>query len=212
MSDLESKPENSAAPAGEGSAETVSTGAVSTGAVSTGAGPAEAPLRWIGAMEQPTTRAVYELSAPLIAAHGLVFVGVELAREGARTILWLFIDRPQGGVTIHDCARLSPEVSAALDVQDPLPNTAYELRVSSPGLDRPLMSDADFNRYAGRQVQIMLSTPLAGRRKFTGKIEGADEQVRILSDDGPHSLPLSQIQKARLRYDDTHLVRRSPKR
>ncbi len=113
-------------------------------------------------------------------------------------------DRPQGvarGVTIEDCARVSPEISAALDVEDPI-SEAYELRVSSPGLDRPLMSDEDFRRFVGREVMLQLSASSSGRRKFTGKIAHVEgDLVHLICSDGEFDIQLGTIQKARLRYE-----------
>lgn len=171
-----------------------------------------APRHWIGGALEPVPHAVAAIARPIVASHGLTLVGVELARDGARPVLWVYIDRPEGGVNIDDCARVSPEISAALDVDDPLPASAYELRVSSPGLDRPMMNDADFNRHAGREVLLQLGTPLAGRRKFTGVILSADEAVIVRCADGEHAVPLALIQKARLRYEDIGIGKRAPKR
>lgn len=183
-------------------------------AVETAAAPAErAPIHhWIGGANEPVPRAVSAVARPIIEGHGLELVGVELSRDGARAILWVYIDRPEGGVNIDDCARVSPEVSAALDVDDPLPETTYELRVSSPGIDRPMMNDADFNRHAGREVVLSLGTPLAGRRKFTGVIVSADASVTVRCADGEHVVPLVAIQKARLRYEDIDIGKRPRKR
>ncbi len=154
----------------------------------------------IGGALQPVPRIVRAAAQPIVDALGLSLVGVEVAHEGARTILWVFIDNPEG-VTIEDCARVSPELSAALDVDDPLP-AAYELRVSSPGLDRPLMSAQDFVQYAGQEAQLSLSTPLGGRRKFTGVLGGVEgDAVLIRCTDAEHRVPLSAIYRARLRYE-----------
>lgn len=157
----------------------------------------------IGSAMDPVPTKVRAAIEPIIEAFDLELLGVELAREGHRNILWVYLDHPDG-VTIDHCARVSPEVSAALDVEDPLPD-AYELRVSSPGLDRPLMSDRDFARFAGRDAQVQLSSPLGGRRKFTGEILGVDDDahVEIRCADGEHRLPLSAIHRARLRYEVT---------
>ncbi len=163
----------------------------------------------IGGALQPLHARVRTVATPIVNGLGLALVGVELLQEGRRPVLWVYIDRETAdgedgeseGVTIDDCARVSPELSAALDVDDPLPE-AYELRVSSPGLDRPLMSDEDFRRYAGREVQLQLLSPLAGRRKFTGEVIGTDnEQVSLRCADGEHEVPLNAIQRARLRFD-----------
>lgn len=165
--------------------------------------PSEAPPApeaiLIGGARQPVPMAVRRVAAPVVEGHGLSLIGVELAQEGARAVLWIYIDGPNG-VTIDDCARVSPELSAALDVEDPLPG-AYELRVSSPGLDRPLMSDADFRRFVGREVQVQLSTPISGRRRFTGTILGAHETVQLRCSDGEHQVPVAAIHKARLTID-----------
>lgn len=158
------------------------------------------PGRLIGGASQPIPTRVREAIEPVIGASELELLGVELGREGRRVILWVFIDHPDG-VTIDDCARISPEVSAALDVDDPIVE-AYELRVSSPGLDRPLFCEADFTQFAGEEVQIQLSTAQGGRRKFTGKIGALDEdRVALTCADGEHLIPLSSIHRARLRYE-----------
>jgi len=140
---------------------------------------------------------------PILEGHDLDLLGVELATEGNRTILWVYLDHPDG-ITIDHCARVSPEISAVLDVEDPIPGF-YELRVSSPGLDRPLMRGRDFEAHAGRDALIQLSTPIGGRRKFTGEILGLDDEhrVHIRCADDEHHLPLSAIHRARLRYELT---------
>ena len=157
----------------------------------------------IGSAMQPVPNRVRSAVEPIIEGSGLELVGIELGQEGHRTILWVFIDGPDG-VTINDCARVSPEVSAALDVEDPVVE-AYELRVSSPGLDRPLVKASDFDRFAGRATQVQLSTPLAGRRKFTGILAGlegpAGDAIRMNCSDGEHVIPLAYIHRARLRYE-----------
>jgi ribosome maturation factor RimP len=137
---------------------------------------------------------------PVIASFGLDLVGVELAQEGNRTILWVYIDHDDG-VTIDHCAQVSPEVSAAIDVEDPLAD-AYELRVSSPGLDRPLMSVQDFVTFAGEKAHLQLSTPLEGRRKFTGVLADVTEGgVGIDCPDGEHRVPIAYIKRARLLFE-----------
>jgi len=161
--------------------------------------PVASELILIGGARQPVPAAVRRIATPVVEGLGLFLLGAEIAQEGARTVLWIYIDGPEG-VTIDDCARVSPEVSAALDVDDPLPG-AYDLRVSSPGLDRPLMSDADFRRFIGREVQVQLSAPLSGRRKFTGIILGAGENVQLRCSDGEHTVPVAAIHKARLSID-----------
>jgi ribosome maturation factor RimP len=75
---------------------------------------------------------------------------MERAQEGRRVTLWVYLDHPEG-ITLDQCGEVSPEISAALDVVDPI-SEAYDLRVSSPGIQRPLMSDRDFTKYKGSNV------------------------------------------------------------
>ncbi len=138
---------------------------------------------------------------PIVTGLGLELVGVEFARDGARQVLWVFLDNPEGGLTLDDCTRAHPEISAVLDVEDPIAE-AYELRVSSPGLDRPLMSNVDFQRHAGREVIVQLGESHEGRRKFTGRIGATHETaVELLCQDGTFAVPLEKISKARLKFE-----------
>ena len=153
---------------------------------------------YIGGAQNPTIRRVREAVEPVIEIEGLSFVGAELGREGSRAILWIYIDK-NDGVSIDDCARVSPEVSAASDVDDPI-TERYEMRVSSPGLDRPLMTNEDFAAAISEDVSIQLATPMQGRRKFTGVIEAVTgAEVLVQCADGVHSVPLGYIQKARIK-------------
>jgi ribosome maturation factor RimP len=157
-------------------------------------------LSLIGAARRAVPARVRVAVAPIVEGLGLEFVGVELSRDGSRQVLWVFLDA-EGGLTLDDCARAHPEISAALDVDDPIAE-AYELRVSSPGLDRPLMSDRDFLRFAGREVIVQLSEPHDGRRKFTGRIGPVrDDAVELACQDGTFAVPLEKIGKARLKFD-----------
>ncbi len=155
----------------------------------------------IGGARRPVIERAWAAVAPIVEDVGLDLVGLELGREGHRPVLWVFIDRPEGGVTIDDCARVHPEISAALDVEDPI-TEPYELRVSSPGLDRPLVRATDFERFAGREAVVQLSEPLGGRRKFTGVILGLrTDAVALQCSDGEHEVPLELIHRAHLKYD-----------
>ena len=148
---------------------------------------------------QPVPVRVRDAIGPIIEDHDLSLLGIELGREGHRTILWIFVDS-EAGATIQDCARVTPEISATLDVSDPV-HESYELRVSSPGLDRPLMTAQHFDEFVGEEIQLVLMSPLGGRRKFTGVNGGlTGENVVIECSDGQHDVPLAFIQKARLKY------------
>ena len=136
------------------------------------------------------------LEAP-IGALGYEVVELEFHPQGRGGLLRVFIDK-DGGVTVDDCEIVSRQVSAVLDVEDPIPG-AYTLEVSSPGLDRPLRKAADFARFAGQQARIDLSLPLEGRRRFAGTLKGCEaDEVSIEVDGVLHKLPLSGISKARL--------------
>jgi ribosome maturation factor RimP len=163
-------------------------------------GMSEQPRRWIGGALEPVPSRVRAVAEPIIEGFGLSLLGTELGQEGHRQILWVYLDHPDGVSIVH-CAQVSPELSAALDVDDPVPGT-YELRVSSPGVERPLMSDVCFRAQIGQEAIVQLSTPLQGRRKFTGVILDADEVVRLRCADGEHDVPIAAIQRARLRIGD----------
>ena len=119
---------------------------------------------YIGSLRQPNLARTMSAIKPIVDAAGLTLVGVERAQEGRRTVLWVYLDHADG-ITLDQCAEVSPEISATLDVEDPIPE-AYDLRVSSPGVERPLMSDLDFESHLDQPVQIRLLSPLRGRRKF----------------------------------------------
>ena len=134
-----------------------------------------------------------KLLEPAIEALGYELVELEFPPH----LLRIYIDR-DGGVTVDDCEIVSRQVSAVLDVEDPIPGT-YTLEVSSPGLDRPLRKEADFVRFAGERAKVELTLPRDGRRRFTGTLKGCEAgQVLIEVDGEEHRLPLADIGKARL--------------
>jgi ribosome maturation factor RimP len=137
-----------------------------------------------------------ELLEPTLAAMGYELADLD-AHVGRRGLLRLYIDRP-GGVTVDDCQRVSEQVGAWLDVEDPLPGS-YVLEVSSPGFDRRLRTAAHFERFGGEQARIELRDALGGRRKFVGKLAGVEGSEVVLEVDGELvRLPLSDIAVARL--------------
>lgn len=107
--------------------------------------------------------------APAIEALGLELWGIEQLQQGRSVTLRIFIDC-LSGVTVDDCARVSRQVSAILDVEDPI-HGEYTLEVSSPGIDRPLFTLQQFERFLGAEVNIRLRVPVDGRRRFRGVIE-----------------------------------------
>lgn len=141
---------------------------------------------------------VTRLAEPLAAEGGLELVDVTFTKEGSRFILRIFIDKPEG-VTIDDCEHLSKRLSTLLDEHDPI-TQPYYLEVSSPGLDRPLKHDRDFERFQGHTVTIHSFAAIDGRKRFTGILLGIrDNQILIdLGTDGIVSIPRQNISQARL--------------
>ncbi len=129
---------------------------------------------------------------------GYELVGVEYLTQGdAGGLLRIYIDR-DGGITVDDCARVSHQVSGILDVEDPIHGN-YSLEVSSPGLDRPLFYKKDFALFADSEVTIKLRARIHGRRNFKGVLKGVEgDDVLVVVDGETFSLPLDQIEKARL--------------
>jgi len=146
------------------------------------------------------------LIMPILTDLGMELVDLEFKREGHSWFLRLFIDKP-GGVTLDDCAEVSREVSALLEVEDPI-EAPYRLEVSSPGIDRPLKKPADFDRFAGQLVKIktrkLLDPDVRGhqRKTFVGELCGLDGTlVRLRQTDrrgGEISIPLVEIDRANL--------------
>jgi ribosome maturation factor RimP len=137
------------------------------------------------------------LIEPLIGRLGYELVELEHTAGRSSGVVRLFIDRPEG-VGLEDCERVSREVAALLDVEDPIP-TAYTLEVSSPGFDRVLRTQAHFARFVGSRVFVELAAPREGRRRYTGKLLSADEAGIALEVDGQRvPVTFAEIGKARL--------------
>ena len=137
------------------------------------------------------------LIEPLIGRLGYELVELEQTSGRGSAVVRLFIDRPEG-VGLTDCERVSREVSALLDVEDPIP-TAYTLEVSSPGFDRVLRTPAHFARFVGSRVAVELAVPREGRRRYTGTLLEADEAGIALEVDGNRvAMSFAEMGKARL--------------
>ena len=126
--------------------------------------------------------------------NGLGYELVDFERSG-RGLLRVFIDKPEG-ILVDDCQTVSNQLTRLFMVE----NVDYDrLEVSSPGLDRPLKKEADFVRFAGRQAQLKLRMPLAGRKNFVGTIGGVNDGILQLDVDGSQvAIELSNLDKARL--------------
>lgn len=152
---------------------------------------------------------VEELATPLATARGMEIVDVDFRRQGKDWLLQVFLDKP-GGVTTDDCAWVSERLGDLLDQRDPIPGRYY-LQVSSPGVERPLKRDGDFERYRGHRVEVSTLAPVAGRRRFTGILEGLEAGVvRIRNAGGEvHAVPRDLVARANLKPDLDELFRRA---
>lgn len=141
---------------------------------------------------------VEELLRPIAARMGLETVDVSVSGEARQTVLRIVMDRLDGGITVEECAQVSEALSRQLDLYD-LFEHAYTLEVSSPGLDRPLRSDADFRRFAGRKAEITTFGPVDGQRHFRGILLGVIGAAVVLQIDQKQvQVPKEQIAQARL--------------
>ena len=144
-----------------------------------------------------TVAGLRDLLEPGIGALGFELVDVEYTRAGGHNVLRLYIDHPDG-ITVDHCAAVSRQVSAVLDVEDPIPE-AYMLEVSSPGLDRPLVKREDFERYAGETIKVRMHEAVDGRKNFKGTLVGLEgDAVLVDVDQERYRLPMARIERARL--------------
>lgn len=141
---------------------------------------------------------LWSLIEPVVEGLGYEVVDIEFRPHPKDGLLRIYIDQEQG-IQLEDCTAVSRQISAMLDVEDPIPGQ-FNLEVSSPGLDRPLRKTEDFERFTGQAVKIKLSMPtIEGQRNFTGKLLGLkDNEVLVEADGETHYLPLGGIEKARL--------------
>jgi ribosome maturation factor RimP len=142
-------------------------------------------------------RHLQDIIEPVVESIGYELVGIEYIRQPKNNLLRLYIDSEQG-ITLDDCERVSGQVSAVLDVEDPIKGH-YTLEVSSPGLDRPLFKPEHFQRFAGHKARVRLGVSVDGRRKFSGVLQGMDDgNVVMLVDGNEVRLPVNDIEQARL--------------
>ncbi len=135
---------------------------------------------------------------PVVTDAGCELVDLAAVTEHGRNILRLFIDKP-GGVTIDDCASVSRELGAALDVEEIIPGR-YSLEVSSPGLDRVLKKEDDFRRFAGSRVKIKTLQPIEGRNNFKVTLQGVSGNAVVVMDETERrwEIKLENIKRANL--------------
>ncbi|HET8899890.1 MAG TPA: ribosome maturation factor RimP [Rhodanobacteraceae bacterium] len=134
----------------------------------------------------------------VLAGLGLECLGIEWRASSGSARLRVFIERQEAEVTVDDCEAASREISAWLDVEDPIPGH-YLLEVSSPGIDRPLFTAAQFDRVLGQEVKLTLKLPRAGRRRFQGtvaKVQG--DHITLATETGEVELAHADIDSARV--------------
>jgi ribosome maturation factor RimP len=138
-----------------------------------------------------------KLIEPTIEQLGYELSDLEVKTGGRDGVIRVFIDKADG-VDLTDCETVSRQVSAILDVEDPLPGH-YTLEVSSPGLDRKLTKPEHFQRFTGETIRVKLRFPVSGRRNFLGALKSADEEkIEVEVDGESHSLQIATIESARL--------------
>jgi ribosome maturation factor RimP len=139
--------------------------------------------------------------------HGLEIFDVQFRREGRGMVLRVQLDRPgpsakaEESVSVEDCAAVSRDLSALLDVEEVIPG-AYILEVSSPGLDRPLRQAADYERFAGRRAKLVMRRAVDGQMFFKGTLAGLDgSDVLIDNETGRHRVPIGVVTRAQLEVE-----------
>jgi ribosome maturation factor RimP len=159
-------------------------------------------------MREDVVQQVRAVAARVASSCGLEIFDVQFRREGQGLVLRVQVDRPgpaataEESVSVEDCARVSRDLSAILDVED-LVADAYTLEVSSPGLDRPLRNADDYRRFSGRQAKLVMREAVDGQKYFKGRLGGMEDNAVVIdAEDGRrHRVPLDVITRANLEVE-----------
>jgi ribosome maturation factor RimP len=140
----------------------------------------------------------------IVTSEGLELVHIDYRRQGRSYLLRIDIDK-DGGVQLEDCEQISHQVSAWLDVEDPVPGE-YELQVSSPGLDRKFYRDSDYQKFLGRLVRVKTSKPIRGLHVIVGRLNQFDGKQIVVTDpkmkkDSDYVIPMEDIKETRLEVE-----------
>lgn len=147
-------------------------------------------------------QALHNLLSQTVQGMQYEFVGAEWAQEGKRSILRVYIDKPDG-ITLDDCSQVTHQLNGVLDVED-LVEHSYHLEVSSPGVNRPLFTMDQFNRFLQHWVKIKLTEPLSGRKQLKGMLQQVtDDEVVLLIENEQWFVPYSIIKRANIIYQWT---------
>lgn len=130
---------------------------------------------------QAALERIREIAERVATSEGMEVVEVEFRGKGPRSLLRIFIDKP-GGITHRDCEVISSQVGAILDVEDLVP-TSYTLEVSSPGVERRLTRPADYLRFTGRKMRVILKEPLGSQRQLVGRLDAFENGILTLAPD-----------------------------
>lgn len=133
---------------------------------------------------------VTEMVSPIISKNNYELVDVEYVKEGPNQYLRVFIDKPNG-ITLDDCQKVSEELSVLLDEKDPIEENYY-LEVSSPGLDRPLKNDLDFEKSIGKDIEISLYKRIDGKKKYIGKLKNFNNNEIVIEDENNNEVILNR--------------------
>ena len=133
-------------------------------------------------MRKSVEATIEEIVQPIVDEKNFEIVDIEYVKEAGEYYLRVYLDK-EGGISLSDCEVVSRELSEILDKKDPIKEN-YFLEVSSPGLDRPLKKDKDFERYKGRDVEIKLYKPMNGSNEFEGELVGLteDNNIKVIID------------------------------
>lgn len=151
------------------------------------------------------TSEVEQLAAPILQELNLELIDIEFVKEGRDWFLRLYIDTPEGGIDIDQCAQVSERLSAVLDETDPIEQNYY-LEVSSPGAERPLKKEEDFKKAIGKYIYVKTYEPIDGMKEFQGYLKSYNEQgleieIRIKTRKVTVYIEKEKIAKARLAID-----------
>lgn len=138
------------------------------------------------------------LAAPVLQEHGVELVDTQFVHEHGQWVLRFFLDK-QGGITLGDCAIISEHLGRVLDAADVI-KQPYSLEVSSPGVNRPLKKESDYQRFIGERIDVTLYAPLNGRRHFKGILRSVQPGIAVVEEapEQVFSLPLEDVAKAHL--------------
>lgn len=149
-------------------------------------------------MSRKVVEAISRIVSPLLDAEGFELVDIEYTKEGSNWFLRIFIDCEQRPIDLDDCTHMSELISKKLDEVDPIPE-AYVLEVSSPGAERPLKKEADYQRAIGKNVCISTYAPIEGQKEIQGVLTAVNEEhLTVESGTKTMLVPREKVAKARL--------------